>query len=50
MEIDGEPVMAESTFISQLKTLPVKLGPQERWPAPRFSVELDPWQLTPEWR
>jgi hypothetical protein len=21
----------------------------ERWPAPRWSVELDPWQLAPEW-
>ncbi|HYC82872.1 MAG TPA: cytochrome P450 [Solirubrobacterales bacterium] len=28
MEIDGEPLMAESTFINQLKTLPVKLGPR----------------------
>jgi hypothetical protein len=23
---------------------------QEHWPAPRFRVELDPWQLTPESR
>jgi hypothetical protein len=22
---------------------------QKHWPAPRFSVELDPWQLTTEW-
>jgi hypothetical protein len=22
---------------------------QERWPAPRWSVELDPWQLAPDW-
>lgn len=21
----------------------------EHWPAPRWSVELDPWQLGPEW-
>ena len=21
----------------------------EQWPAPRWSVELDPWQLAPEW-
>lgn len=21
----------------------------EQWPAPRWSVELDPWQLTPSW-
>ena len=21
---------------------------QEHWPAPRWSVELDPWQLTPK--
>jgi hypothetical protein len=21
----------------------------ERWPSPRWSVELDPWQLAPEW-
>ena len=21
----------------------------ERWPAPRWTVELDPWQLTPPW-
>ena len=20
-----------------------------QWPAPRWSVELDPWQLTPAW-
>jgi len=26
MELAGRPVMAESTFINQLKTLPVKLG------------------------
>jgi cholest-4-en-3-one 26-monooxygenase len=28
MEIDGQPAIAESTFINQLKTLPVKLGPR----------------------
>jgi hypothetical protein len=22
---------------------------RERWPAPRWSVELDPWQLAPAW-
>jgi hypothetical protein len=22
---------------------------QDRWPAPGWSVELDPWQLAPEW-
>ena len=22
---------------------------QEHWPAPRWSVQLDPWQLTPKW-
>jgi hypothetical protein len=21
----------------------------QRWPAPRWSVQLDPWQLTPAW-
>jgi hypothetical protein len=21
----------------------------EHWPAPRWSVQLDPWQLAPEW-
>jgi hypothetical protein len=21
----------------------------ERWPAPRWTVELDPWQLAPPW-
>jgi hypothetical protein len=21
----------------------------EHWPAPRWRVELDPWQLAPEW-
>ena len=21
----------------------------ERWPAPRWTVELDPWQLAPAW-
>ena len=21
----------------------------EQWPAPRWSVELDPWQLAPSW-
>jgi hypothetical protein len=21
----------------------------ENWPAPRWSVQLDPWQLTPKW-
>jgi hypothetical protein len=21
----------------------------EHWPAPRWSVQLDPWQLTPKW-
>ena len=21
----------------------------EQWPAPRWSVQLDPWQLTPKW-
>jgi len=26
MELAGQPVMAQSTFINQLKTLPVKLG------------------------
>jgi cholest-4-en-3-one 26-monooxygenase len=26
MELDGKPVMAESAFINQLKTLPVRLG------------------------
>jgi hypothetical protein len=26
MELDGKPVYAESPFINQLKTLPVKLG------------------------
>jgi cholest-4-en-3-one 26-monooxygenase len=34
MEIDGEPAVAESTFISQLKTLPVKLGPGAMASAP----------------
>ena len=28
MELAGEPVMVESAFINQLKTLPVKLGPR----------------------
>ncbi len=28
MELDGRPVMAESAFINQLKTLPVRLGPR----------------------
>jgi cholest-4-en-3-one 26-monooxygenase len=28
MAIDGRPVMAESAFINQLKTLPVRLGPR----------------------
>jgi cholest-4-en-3-one 26-monooxygenase len=28
MEISGEPVFAESPFINQLKTLPVRLGPR----------------------
>jgi cholest-4-en-3-one 26-monooxygenase len=28
MQIGGQLAMAESTFISQLKTLPVKLGPR----------------------
>jgi cholest-4-en-3-one 26-monooxygenase len=28
MEIDGEPAFAESPFINQLKTLPVRLGPR----------------------
>lgn len=23
---------------------------REEWPAPRWSVELDPWQLAPEWQ
>ena len=27
MELSGTPVMAESAFINQLKTLPVRLGP-----------------------
>jgi hypothetical protein len=27
MELSGAPVMAESAFINQLKTLPVRLGP-----------------------
>src|SRR5207248_9866573 len=27
MELDGRPVMAESAFINQLKTLPVRLSP-----------------------
>ena len=22
---------------------------EENWPAPRWRVELDPWQLTPKW-
>ena len=22
---------------------------REEWPAPRWSVELDPWQFAPEW-
>ena len=22
---------------------------RERWPRPRWSFELDPWQLAPEW-
>jgi len=22
---------------------------REQWPAPRWSVELDPWQLSPGW-
>ena len=22
---------------------------RKRWPAPRWMVELDPWQLTPRW-
>lgn len=22
---------------------------QEHWPAPRWSVQLDPWQLAPKW-
>jgi hypothetical protein len=22
----------------------------DRWPAPRWTVELDPWQLLPEWQ
>jgi hypothetical protein len=21
----------------------------ERWPRPRWSIELDPWQLAPDW-
>ncbi len=21
----------------------------EQWPAPRWTAELDPWQLSPEW-
>jgi hypothetical protein len=21
----------------------------QRWPAPRWTVQLDPWQLTPAW-
>ena len=28
MEIDGRPVMVESAFLNQLKTLPVRLGPR----------------------
>ena len=27
MELDGKPVYAESAFINQLKTLPVRLAP-----------------------
>ncbi len=27
MELDGKPVMVESAFINQLKTLPVRLSP-----------------------
>ena len=30
MEMDGTPVYAESPFINQLKTLPVRLGPTAR--------------------
>jgi hypothetical protein len=22
---------------------------RERWPEPRWSIELDPWQLAPDW-
>lgn len=22
---------------------------REQWPSPRWSVELDPWQLAPKW-
>jgi hypothetical protein len=22
---------------------------ERRWPAPRWTVELDPWQLSPDW-
>lgn len=22
---------------------------QEHWPAPRWRIELDPWQLAPKW-
>jgi hypothetical protein len=24
-------------------------GAREHWPTPRWTVELDPWQLAPEW-
>ena len=27
----------------------VRRGLSGRWPAPRWSVELDPWQLAPKW-
>jgi hypothetical protein len=30
MELAGKPVMAESAFINQLKTLPVRLRPERR--------------------
>ena len=23
---------------------------RQQWPSPRWTVQLDPWQLTPEWR
>jgi cholest-4-en-3-one 26-monooxygenase len=30
IELAGAPVMAESAFINQLKTLPVRLGPSKK--------------------
>jgi hypothetical protein len=44
------------TFGTQRHTIELEDGSNfyawaaERWPAPRWSVELDPWQLSQDWR